>query len=415
MAMRVLLVQSYTPALAPIFPLALASLKASLFPDYQIEIFDPNIEEGGLASLWRFIKDFQPEVIGLSLRNIDTGQSSESISFINGFSSTLQGAKRCAPNALLIAGGSGFSIFARELMEQFQDIDAGVFLEGEITLKQILASPDHMEKIEGIFLRKGGEVIFTGNPRFFDIDVLPFPDRSYHLSAYTKKCGEHVESLYGVGIQSKRGCRYRCAHCVYPYLEGDALRLRSPQKVVDEIEELLTIQNVDSFFMADSVFNQPYEHALSICDEIIKRKLELSWSAYFRDDLLNEKLIKKAEEAGCTLFELSPDGLTDRAMKLLNKDISLEQVFRTARLLAKSERASVVYNFLRNLPDEDLQEKARGKETIKRIIEICGEKMDGYYPNLSRIRIYPHTAIYELALQKKIISESTDLLYPTFL
>ena len=412
--MRVLLVQSHAPALAPIFPLGLASLKASLSSVHQIEIFDPNIEEGGLESLLRFITDFQPEVIGLSLRNIDTGQSTEPISFIPGLASTLKTIKACIPDVLLIAGGSGFSIFAKELMERFQEIDIGVWGEAEVTLKGILSNLDRLEKVKGIFLRNAGNIIFTGKPRPVDIDALPFPDRVYHLSTYTKKCGEHVDSLYAVGVQTKRGCAYHCAHCVYPFLEGSTLRLRSPNKVVDEIE-LLTIQNINTLFMADSVFNQPHDHALSICNEIIKRGLEVSWSAYFRDDLLDERLMKKAEEAGCTLFELSPDGLTDRAMKILNKDLSLEQVFRTARLLARSERASVVYNFLRNLPYEDLQEKSRGRETLKRIIEICGEKMDGYYPNLSRIRVYPHTAIYELAVQKKIISESTDLLHPIFL
>jgi len=299
-------------------------------------------------------------------------------------------------------------------MERFQEIDMGVWGEGELTLKMLLSNLDKLEKAKGIFLRNGTDSIFTGKSCSVDIDTLPFPDRVYCLSPYIKKCSEHVDSLYAIGVQSKRGCRYHCAHCTYPYLEGNTLRLRSYHKVIDEIESL-TIHNISTIFMSDSVFNQPYEHALNICDEIIKRRLEVTWSAYFRDDLLDERLMKKAEEAGCVLFELSPDGLTDRAMKVLNKDLSLDQVFRTARSLSKSERASVVYNFLRNLPDEDLQEKARGKETIKRIIEICGEKMDGYYPNLSRIRIYPHTAIYELALQKKIISESTDLLYPVFL
>jgi radical SAM superfamily enzyme YgiQ (UPF0313 family) len=299
-------------------------------------------------------------------------------------------------------------------MEKFQEIDIGVWGDGEITVKEILSNLDQLDKVKGIFLRSSGDVIFTGKIPFVDPDGLPIPDRGYHLPAYVKKCGEDVDSLYAVGVQSKRGCRYHCAHCVYPYLEGDSLRLRSPSKVVDEIE-YLTTQNIDKLFIVDSVFNQPYDHALSICDEIIRRKLDVAWSAYFRDDLLDDRLMKKAEEAGCTLFELSPDGLTDRAMKVLKKGLSIEQVLKTARLLAKSERASVVYNFLRNLPDEDLQKKVRGRETIKRIVEICGEKMDGYYPNLSRIRIYPHTAIYELALQKKIISESTDLLYPVFL
>jgi radical SAM superfamily enzyme YgiQ (UPF0313 family) len=322
--------------------------------------------------------------------------------------------KSLAPDILIIAGGAGFSIFGRELMERFQELDAGVFLEGETTVREILSHHDQLDKVKGIFLRSGEDVIFTGKIPFVDPDALPFPDRGYRLLSYIKKCGEYADSLYAVGVQSKRGCLYRCAHCTYPYLEGNSLRLRSPFKVVDEIE-YLTTQNIDKYFIADSVFNQPYDHALSICEEIIRRKLDVTWSAYFRDDLLDDRLIKKAEEAGCTLFELSPDGLTDWAMKVLKKGLSIEQVLKTARLLAESERSSVVYNFLRNLPDEDLQEKVRGRETIKWIVEICGEKMDGYYPNLSRIRIYPHTAIYELALQKKIISESTDLLYPVFL
>jgi putative variant cofactor biosynthesis B12-binding/radical SAM domain protein 1 len=412
--MRILLVQSFTPALAPVFPLGLASITSSLLPDHQVEICDPNIEEKGLEALKTAVREFQPDIIGLSLRNVDTGQSTVPISFINGFAAALRMIKSLAPDMLIIAGGAGFSIFGRELMERFQELDAGVFLEGETTVREILSHRDQLDKVKGIFLRSSGAVIFTGKNPFVDPDGLPIPDRGYHLPAYAKKCCEYVERLYAVGVQTKRGCSYHCAHCVYPFLEGNALRLRSPHKVVDEIE-YLTTQNIDKLFIADSVFNQPYNHALSICEEIIRRKLDVAWSAYFRDDLLDERLMKRAEEAGCTLFELSPDGLTDRAMKVLKKGLSIEQVLKTARLLAESERASVVYNFLRNLPDEDLQEKVRGRETIKRIVEICGEKMDGYYPNLSRIRVYPHTAIYELALQKKIISESTDLLYPVFL
>jgi len=412
--MKILLVPSFAPALTPIFPLGLACIKASLPPDHQVEIFDPNIEAGGLEALKVLITHFQPEVIGLSLRNIDTGQSTEQISFIPDFASSVKAIKSCAPTVPLIVGGAGFSIFGKELMQTFKEIDIGVFLEGEVTVKEILSNLDQLKKVKGIFLRSGTEVIFTGKQHFLDLDQPTLLDREYRLSTYAKRCSEHVESLYAVGVQSKRGCMYCCAHCVYPFLEGNTIRLRSPRNVVDEIEEI-TSQGIKEFFIADSVFNQPYDHAMDICNEMSKRRLDVSWSAYFRDDLLDERLMKKAEEAGCTLFELSPDGLTNHAMGVLNKDLTIEQVFKTARLLAKSERASVVYNFLRNIPDEDLTERERGKETLTRIVEICGEKMEGYFPNLSRIRIYPHTTIYELALRKRIISESTDLLYPVFL
>lgn len=412
--MRILLVPAFNSQLTPIFPLGLASLKTSLLPEHQVEIFDPNIETGGLETLGKFINDFQPTIIGLSLRNIDSGQSTEPFSFLKGFLSTLKVVKSSAPSALLIVGGAGFSIFAEKLMQKFPQIDIGVLGEGEVSFKEIISNPENPEKTKGIFFRKGNEVIFTGKPLLTNIETLPLAFRDYRLYDYLNKCGEHVESFYAIGVQTKRGCKYSCAHCTYPYLEGNLVRLKSYDKVMDEIEAL-TIRNIKTFFISDSVFNYPYEHALNICKEIIKRKLNLSWSAYFRDDLLDERLIKIAEEAGCILFELSPDGLTDQALKILNKGLTLDQIFKTATLLSKCERATVVYNFLRNLPGENLKEKVKGRDTLKRIVDICGEKMDGYYPNLSRIRIYPHTGIYELALKNKIITVSTDLLYPTFL
>ena len=85
-----------------------------------------------------------------------------------------------------------------------------------------------------------------------------------------------------VGVQTKRGCPFQCIYCVYPQLEGRRYRLRSPEAVVEEIENVAVRSKVRHFFFVDSVFNDPREHALAICRELGRRRLPVRWSAYLQ-------------------------------------------------------------------------------------------------------------------------------------
>lgn len=89
---------------------------------------------------------------------------------------------------------------------------------------------------------------------------------------------EYIGDYYNIlGVQSKRGCVFKCTYCSYPFLNNDNIRLRPPIEVVDEIEHMITNYGLQSFAFVDSVFNIPERHAKEICNEILRRGLKVKW------------------------------------------------------------------------------------------------------------------------------------------
>ena len=80
-------------------------------------------------------------------------------------------------------------------------------------------------------------------------------------------------------VQSKRGCPLACVYCAYPVIEGHHHRLRPPGDVVDEIERVSRAQGPRTFEIVDSTFNVPIEHALALCEEIVRRGLKVNLAA----------------------------------------------------------------------------------------------------------------------------------------
>jgi len=391
----------------PSFPLGLAYLLGNI-NNHECTVFDPNIVERPFVEVQKIIEKTDPDVIALSLRNIDTTQSWDVFSYFQHFVSMLRFVKRIKPDAKVVVGGPGFSIFAQEIMVKLPEIDYGVFLEGEYSFSELLEKMDHPERVSGVYFRNNGKVFFTGRSKPIDFDHLPLPPREFsNLDLQNYK-----EIAYSIGVQTKRGCAFRCAYCTYPFLQGRNLRLRSPKKVVDEIENLVNLYDVKELFFTDTVFNFPPDHAREICRELTKRKLHIQWRAWFREDFVNKSFMIEARNSGCDVFEFSPDGGSQEALDILQKDIRIQDVIRTCELANAIEGIRVGHNFMYNIPGEDSKTVADFYKFLFRIATKYWKKLD--WIGLTNIRIYPHTRIYQIALKEGVISEKTDLLTPTF-
>src|SRR3990167_8308045 len=239
--MKVLLVQSYLGGAEPrIFPIGLACLKSSLPVDYDVMVYDTNTSESPFGDLAKIVKDFVPDVIGISLRNIDSTNKRKAVFYYGYLKDAIDVIKTCS-NARIIVGGSGFSIFAKEIMEDEPRIDYGVFLEGEVTFPKLLQNLDSPENVESVFYRKNGKVFFPVPGRQVDLNGINLPDRgAIPLDKY-KKIPEAIV------VETKRGCILDCIYCIYGFLNGKELRLRDPMKVVDEIELLVKKYDVQRF------------------------------------------------------------------------------------------------------------------------------------------------------------------------
>lgn len=408
--MRVLLIQSYLGNKEyPVYPLGLSYLAASL-SEHEVRLLDLNTVCGDvLARLKEDVTEFNPQVVGVSLRNIDSTHTLEVVFYYQHLSPILKAIRETKPEVKIIVGGAGFSIFAQEIMARESEIDYGVFLEGEETLPNLLANLTTPERVKGIYYRKNDqqqEICFTGSPDSLNFEALPAPvwDR-LDMTPY-------VEYSDGVGIQSKRGCVLNCAYCTYPFLNGNQLRLRSPQKVVDEIQLLVEKYHLRSFIFVDSVFNIPLDHAEQICHEIIRRGFKVEWEAWFNEKNTSREFFRLAHQAGCTTFTFSPDGFSPRTLQVLQKNITVEDVLRVIDEISDLEGIKVHFNFFLNPPGQNLWGLGRIFWLRRKIKRIFGRRLRNF--GLLSLRIEPHTHLQKLAMKQGLIDKENKLLFPVY-
>ncbi len=347
--MKVLLIQSYLGGAEPlVFPLGLSSLAASI-KGHKVKIFDPNVFSNPHNEFVALLKSFNPDILGISLRNIDSTNKRKVVFYYPYLKEMVDLIKDVISNhCKIIIGGSGFSMFASEIMQDEPRIDYGVFLEGEGTFPELLENLGRPEKVKGVYYRKDGNVFFTGLRDQIDISSLVLPDRTLI------DVGLYTETPDSIGVETKRGCVLNCIYCVYGFLNGRKLRLRAPEMVINDIEFIANNLHVKSFTFVDAVFNFPLYHAEAICRDMIRRKINISWSAWFHEEFITEKFIQLAVGAGCNKIILSPDGFSDKSLFLLGKSFKSKDILRVFDILKNVKGIEVCYNFFKNPPGQDL-------------------------------------------------------------
>jgi radical SAM superfamily enzyme YgiQ (UPF0313 family) len=221
-------------------------------------------------NLAQTIAEFEPDVIGLSIRNVDNVAFPNVICYLDRYQRLVEVCRAKAADATLFVGGSAFSLFPEEFAKRL-GVDFGIVGEGENAFVAMLGELDEHGKVVGDWADEGG-VVFPGKVKNLDAGVDPARDL-LDVSRYFSEGGS-------INIQTKRGCEYRCIYCTYPVLEGRAVRTREPAEVVDEMQRAVAQHGVDFFFFVDNVFNNPAWHVEAICREIIARKLVVKWTAY---------------------------------------------------------------------------------------------------------------------------------------
>ena len=411
--MRVLMVQ--TPSVEGItqervYPIGIVSLATCLkHSGHEVDLFDMNLEVDPYGALKDKLLSFRPEVVGLSFRNIDP-LANKTSSLIPPFVVTVRLISSILPQAWLIAGGTGFSLFPERLMEELPEINYGIVGEAETSYPVLLSSLENPPDLKGLCRRENGGIRVLPPSQEFDMATYTVPDRQLLDPTLYSGINSYVPA---VGIETKRGCPYKCAYCVYPKLQGKKLRCRVPVEVVDEMEVLHKEYGIESFHFTDPVVNLPNDHLEDICREVLRRKLRIKWDGFMREDCLNEENAALFAGAGCECFSFSPDGLCQEALDVLNKGLTEAQILKAAGFAAQTDVISV-YHFMVNVPGENDGTMQKGLDFLERIYELHARKRNLGAVVLNNIRILPGTPIEAVAKETGVIRPDTDLLYPTY-
>lgn len=394
--MRVLLISPNTLTEPyPVYPLGLDYVAGSIAGQHEVQIADLNVIS--LPELKKLLEDFSPEIIGVSCRNIDTTDISNSQYFIGGYAELVSWL-RLHTNALIVCGGSGFTIMPQRVLTAL-GADYGIIGEGERfgLLVDAINAGENPEKISGVISADSAAKAATPEPwqgpRARAFKANPF-HREYYL--------EHGGML---NLQSKRGCSFNCIYCPYPAIEGRKHRLVDPEEVA-QMALLLQNGGAKYFFITDSAFNSDIDHSLAVAKNFKAAGVSIPWGAFFAPVKLSADYFSIMADAGLSHIEFGTESLSDTILKTYCKPFRTRYVYESHNQ-AVAAGIHVAHYLLMGGPGESA---ATITETLDNIDNLKKTVLFFFFG----IRIYPQTVLYNIAVKEGKITSATDLLEPVF-
>jgi radical SAM superfamily enzyme YgiQ (UPF0313 family) len=378
----------------PVYPLGLDYVANALSAEHQVRLADMNEMENSDALVEK-IHEFEPDVVGLSLRNIDNCDITAPKGYMAEYRELARTVRK-ESNALLILGGSGFTLFPREIMEAL-GADYGIIGEGErlsLLLKAITAHEETLG-IPGV-IQPGSNGAMPG-PWKGTLARGLHEDR-FHIPFYLKNGGM-------LNLQTKRGCNFKCIYCTYPHIEGKKLRLIPPKEVANTA---LWIERTGAryFFVTDSAFNADYPHSIEVARAFKRSGVSIPWGAFFAPTSPPADYYRILADAGLTHVEFGTESLADTVLASYRKPFRADHVV-CSHNAARDAGLHVAHYFLLGGPGEDthsLEKTLTGADRLEKAVFFffCG------------MRIYPHTALHGMAIASGQISASRSLMEPVF-
>jgi radical SAM superfamily enzyme YgiQ (UPF0313 family) len=403
--MRVLLLYSNrTRILEPVPPIGLGYVAtATQAAGHTVRFLDLMVSDSPEADLCTALADFRPDVVGISVRNIDNvvpQRVAWQLGEIHGIIASI----RQATAAPIVLGGPAISILKSDALRRF-DADFTVVGEGEDAFPDLLsaiARGSGFDAIPGLCYRDRGAIHFSEpvrRPHFQSSGMADWID----WPAYER--GGAAWSIH-----TKRGCPLECIYCNYTSMEGHALRRRPAAEVVDEIEQVHARIGPRTFEFTDTTFNIPPIHAVEICEEILRRNLRLKFSAVGVNPLgMTEELAALMKRAGFISQVISPDTASETMLRNLRKGFSLDDVVRSADLARKS-RIHTAWFFLLGGPGET-------QETVEETVSFVEQHLN--WPRsltifMTGLRVLPGTHLASSSVANGYLPADRNLIDPAF-
>jgi len=398
------------PAIAPVGLdyIAGAAKRAGI----EVEVVDLCLAKDPAATLRDYFANHNPNLVGLSFRNVDDCFWPSCQWFVPRLAETIKSI-RSLTKAPIVVGGVGFSIFANNIVEH-TGADFGVCGDGEqamVSLLNELQSKKKFEKIPGLVWRKNGTI--RNNP--------PAWQTNQTLSLATSRDAidnvTYFERGGQCGIETKRGCSRNCIYCADRLSKGTTNRTRNPAEVADEAESLLA-QGIDVLHICDSEFNIPGEHAKAICEEFIRRGLgnRLRWYTYMAVVPFDAALAGAMRKAGYVGIDFTGDSACPAMLKTYRQPHTAQDLASAVRL-CRENGITVMIDLLLGGPGETPQTAKQTIDFIKQINPDCAGAPLG-------VRIYPGTEMVNVVSAEGDIETNpnirrkytgpVDLFRPTF-
>lgn len=310
--------------------------------------------------------------------------------------------KKRAPGSTVIAGGPHPTILPEDTLS-IPGVDIVVRGEGEVALTNLISAilkggKTGFTEVEGISYREDGEIVHAGEPqRPTDLDSIPFPDfDAFPVERYFKEKG-----FRELPVITARGCPMKCTFCqpAVDKIFGPKVRFRSPENVVDELELISKTYNLDVVFFSDDTFTADQNRVVEICEEILKRKLNVFWRCASTVGLRRETLAVM-RESGCITISFGVESGSPRILKNIAKNISCEKTIETFKFCKELGILTWAFLMVGNIGE------------TRRTVGMTADLIREIRPFGSSVSIalpLPGTRLYEYAKDKNMLVSSDDI------
>lgn len=370
---------------------------------HRVKLLDLMFTARPAAALRAAVREVRPDVVALSLRNLDNADSARP-RFFGAAARDLVGAARAAGAREVVLGGSAVGI-APEALLRFTGAPWAVVGAAEASFPAFLAAMEaggDPGTVPGVAAWRDGRLRGGERPEAPRPGEPPDLDRWISAGPYRSRLGAYP-------LQTKRGCPHSCVYCTYPRLEGTAYRLRDPHAVAEDLAGMKR-RGVRHAEIVDSVFNAPAGHALSVCDAVATRGEAPALLCHNLTPAgLDREMAAALRRAGFAAVGVTAESAADPVLRGLGKGYAAADVWRAAEAL-RATGLPVLWIFLLGGPGETLE---TAKESLRFARKALGPGDAAFFS--VGVRIYPGTALEAIASRAgQVPAASPDLLFPAF-
>ncbi len=280
-------------------PLGLAYIASFLRESgHEVAIHDMKHSPLPQADFLEVVKGFGPELVGVGLYTVTVPVAEEISQLVKGWN----------PAVSIVVGGP-HPAGAPEECARNPHFDYAAVGEGEVMMLELVEALENdgvIEDVAGLWFtedRADPESPLQVNPPrgwIDDLDALPWPARDIlpPLDSYKMTMFQYREWPAST-IYTSRGCPYSCIFCERREILGNKFRVHSPTYVVDEIEHLMQDYGIREIFFYDDTFTLDARRVQGICEEILRRKLRISWNISTHVNTVKRELLRLMAQAGC--------------------------------------------------------------------------------------------------------------------
>jgi radical SAM superfamily enzyme YgiQ (UPF0313 family) len=338
----------------PIGLLYLASFIKKNDPDIRVEIRDPDIFNGSFDEFIHTFSEGNPDIIGISVFSHVMEPAKKMVSKL----------KSAVPGAILISGGSHINGIREKILRQMPEVDYAIYGEGEtgllefcrqISSKGAILDPDN---IPGLVFRNNSTITYTPNSYSENLDNFdPIDFNLIDIDRYFSfgspmglfRRGEHVAQII-----TTRGCPFSCTFCASPVNMGKKVRNRSTDKIIDEIESLVSL-GADEIHVMDDNFTFDRDHVINLCRKIVSKGFDLRFCMPngVRLDKLDEEMLIWMKRAGWYHLGFGIEVGSDEALRKVRKGITIRKIKEKIDMVKKTGFTTTGF-FIIGLPHDNI-------------------------------------------------------------